>query len=379
MSNFVLGDIVAFKTHPYSSIQNLVFKTLISGEPILTPPMMVIGEVLTHNIGSYDPNDGEEKYGKGTKSYKCFWFNHDQYQFEEAWFTEKQLKLVQKAMVISHEGLLNSNVIFKTASLESGKQRFSLSSKNGVQTRVENFIMSFVAPTMQVTSVKKAEGKDPRYDERTGKETRISCRYVAKCKWFNPKGHKFSEKFLPIALLERTPVYKSETLERISNLIKEQSTLYIKKSDTEIPFLLEISSCFSLNGHYYLQGFDLVRNKPDAFLVDPNVDLPDAQIPIIEQWPKFDNHNEIISIEDFLNAHLGVHRFFKIKYVSFYGNITTRTIEGHSLSDFTVLKNNGSDEKQKFKHFVGFCFLRNAVRHFRLDRIQSIQVLNIGM
>lgn len=378
MGNFVLGDIVAFKSHPYSSIQNSVFETLISGESFLAPPIMVIGEILTHNKGSYDSKDGEEIYGKGSKSCKCFWFNHDQCQFEEAWFSEKQLKLIQKSEVIGHEELLNSNVIFKTASLETGKKKLSLSSKNGIQTRVENYIMSFVAPTMQVISVKKTEVKDPKYDEKTGKETRITCTYLAKCKWFNPKGHKFSEKFMPIALLERAPVYGSEILEKISNLVNDQSTLYIKKLGIETPFLLQVNACFSLNGNYYLQGFELVRNKPDAFLVVPNVDLPDAISPIIEAWPKFNIHNEIISLEDFLIAHLGAYSFFKIRYASFHGEVTIRTIEGHSLSDFIVFKNIGNDEKQKIKHFVGYCLLRNAVRHFRLDRIQSIQVLNVG-
>ncbi|WP_163380150.1 WYL domain-containing protein [Cyclobacterium sp. SYSU L10401] len=377
MENFVLGDIVAFKSHPYSSIQNSVFETVIAGESLLTPPLMVIGEILMHNRGSYDPKDGEEIHKKGSKSCKCFWFNHDQYQFEDAWISEKQLKLIQKSEVVSQEDLLYSNVIFKTASLETGKKKSSLSSKNGVQTRVDNHILSFVAPTMQVISVKKAEEKDPKYDEKTGKQARITGKYLAKCKWFNPKGHKFSEKFMPLAVLERVPFYGSEILEKISELVKEQTTLHIIKSGDKIPILLQVSSSFCLNGKYYLQGFDLVRNKPDTFLVEPNIDFPEAISPIVESWPKFDSQNEIISIDEFLNAHFGDYKYFKIRYASFHGEVTSRTIEAKSISDYEVFKNPGDTSKQSIKHFVGHCLLRNAERRFRLERIQSIQVLNI--
>ncbi|WP_339904670.1 WYL domain-containing protein [uncultured Cyclobacterium sp.] len=377
MENFVLGDIVAFKSHPYSSIQNSVFETVIAGESLLTPPLMVIGEILMHTRGSYDPKDGVEIHKKGSKSCKCFWFNHDQLQFEEAWISEKQLKLIQKSEVISQEDLLYSNVIFKTASLETGKKKSSLSSKNGTQTRVDNYILSFVAPAMQVISVKKAEEKDPKYDEKTGQQARIIDQYLAKCKWFNPKSNKFSEKFIPLALLERLPVYGAEILEKISEMVNEQTTLQIKKSGTKIPILLQVSSSFCLNGSYYLQGIDLVKNKPDSFLIEPDTGLPDTVSPILESWPKFNNHNEIISVKDFISDYLGKYRFFKIRYGSFHGEVTNRTVEGKTISDFLIFKNQEDKEKQEIKHFVGHCLLRNAVRHFRLDRIQSIQVINI--
>lgn len=376
MENFALGDIVAFKSHPYSSIQNSIFETVIAGESLSTPPLMVIGEILTHNRGSYDPKDGEEIYGKYSKSCKCIWFNHDQYQFEEVWLSEKQLKLIQKSEDISHEDLLHSNVIFKTASLETGKKKSPLSFKNGTETRVVNPILSFVAPIMQVISIKKAEEKDPKYDEKTGEPARITAKYLAKCKWFNPKGNKYSEKFLPLALLERVPVYGAELLEKISEMIRDLPTLHINEPNSETPVLLQVSSSFCLNGRYYLQGFDLIRNKPHAFLINPDVDLPEIIKPTVESWPKFET-NKLISKENILSAHISEYKYFRIKYASFHGEVTTRTVEGQSISDFTIFKNSGDDEPQKIKHFVGYCLLRNAERRFRLDRIQSIQVLNV--
>lgn len=160
-------------------------------------------------------------------------------------------------------------------------------------------------------------------------------------------------------------------------MIRDKPTLNIKNPDNEIPILLQVSSSFCLNGKYNLQGFDLIGNRPHSFLIDPNIDLPDTIDPIIDSWPKFDGNKEIISIEDFLNSRLEVYKYFKIKYASFHGKVTNRTIEGQALTDFKVFKISGNDEKQIIKHFVGYCLLRNAVRHFRLDRIQSIQVLNV--
>jgi hypothetical protein len=82
MSKFSLGDIVALNSHPYDQFLTSV---IISGEPQLLSPLMVIIEVLNDTRNQYDEKTGEEISKTGNSQCKCIWFSNKSHQFEETW------------------------------------------------------------------------------------------------------------------------------------------------------------------------------------------------------------------------------------------------------------------------------------------------------
>jgi len=376
MKTFEIGDIVAFNSHPYFPHPFEKTSVVISGESILTPPLMVIGEILIHRKGSYDPQDGVEIFQKGSKSCKCYWYNHDSHQFEESWFLESQLNLIQKKEEVQIDGLLHSNIIFKTAEIEVGKRKSALSTKNGFTSTTETHINSFVAPVMQVIQVKKAENKEPKYHEETGNPLRIVDKYQLKCKWYNPKAQKFSEKFLPINLVQRVPSYTQENLEYIHKSVENQS-IYLITQENRTPILFQVKSVFFLNGWYYFKGYDFIKNSSHSVPIDPENLLSEVVDSVItERWPDFDESYELIYLTDFLKINKSK-PYLQIQYESYHGEVTTRTISKWKIEDFKF-PDAGDPEKSIFvSHLVAYCHLRDAERRFRLDKIRKVNVLNI--
>ncbi|WP_431216295.1 helix-turn-helix transcriptional regulator [Puia sp. P3] len=62
--------------------------------------------------------------------------------------------------------------------------------------------------------------------------------------------------------------------------------------------------------------------------------------------------------------------YLLIKYKSKNDNITTRTIKEYALVEV-------SEDESPVLYLVGFCLLRQAVRNFRLDRIQNLKELEL--
>ena len=52
MSNFQIGDLISLKNHPYSLNQ----KTKIGANALMTPPLMVVTEILKQN--KFNPDSG---------------------------------------------------------------------------------------------------------------------------------------------------------------------------------------------------------------------------------------------------------------------------------------------------------------------------------
>lgn len=380
MKTFEIGDIVAFNSHPYFPHPFEKPAVVISGESILTPPLMVIGEILIHRKGSYDPQDGTEIFQKDSKSCKCYWYNHDAHQFEESWFLDTQLKLIQAKEQVIDDVSLNFNVIFKTAALEVGKKKSAKSTKNGFESNTETFINSFVAPVMQVIQVKKTESKEPKYHEETGKPLRIVDKYQLKCKWYNPRAQKFSEKFLPINLIQRIPTYTQGILEYIQKAAENQLT-YLVTDTNGNPVLFQIKTVFFLNGWYHYQGVDLIKNSFYAVQISPEKLLTNHIDPVIlENWPKFTEEKELIPIADFLERNKSS-KYIQVTYKSYHGEITTRTLSKWKIEDFKFpnVKSNlkDSDQFNLEPFLVAYCHLRDAERRFRLDKIRKVNVLNI--
>ncbi|HYG16139.1 MAG TPA: hypothetical protein VEC12_10340 [Bacteroidia bacterium] len=87
MEEYHLGCIVALKSHFFNSgdQSNVV---LLSGEPQLMPPLMVVTEKLKVTKKSFEENSGLETSVIGEFQYKCLWFSNKSFQFEDAWFLQ---------------------------------------------------------------------------------------------------------------------------------------------------------------------------------------------------------------------------------------------------------------------------------------------------
>ncbi len=406
MSDFNIGDIVALNSHPYTDSLTAV---VITGEPQFIPPLMVVIEVLKEFKDLYDEKTSEEISKKGNAQCKCLWYSSKSHQFEEAWISSKLLKHVKyyylddslesslenssiqnkntNSLEISEENISEKNrkalygrlVLLKTYRIEGGKKKSSISIEsdpfNGSKDKnIINPLLSYVSPVMQIIQVLEAKAtdkKEPEFDQKTGERKRFISKWLVKCKWYNPND-KLSEKLLPIECLELIPIVPYELLERVQEKIKEEG-FYKYKKTVILPQKLYI-----LNGFYFFKACDFILNKITDIEITSNTELMDAPSYYVFEAPVFDFENGealpddyfISQYVDFVGKGISTKAYLRIKYQSRTGKISNRT-----LKDYVLV--NIEEGTKQVAYLRGYCMTRKAIRNFRIDRIEKMQVLII--
>jgi len=385
MTTLSIGDTVAFRSHPYnSSSKGKLIISQIIGEHLMTPPLMVIIETLFHSKGSYDEKSGNEILPKKSSSVKCLWYNSSLHQFEEAWLHQEELKKVtceyDQIIITSEESkhwkhLRNSLVSLRTLKQELGKEKRS-AKKDGIKESHQiSHHLEYVSPVMELIEIRKFEIKESQFDPKTGDRKKDFPQFIAKCKWYNPKGSKFSERFLPVETLNLIPEIDTKIFDLISNIIEEEIFVYVEKKIGEIvrKFLFK-PSLLHKSGYYYLSGYNILNNKDESVYLDDDINPILVENPFTETWPKFDPDRKLIPKENFINANIEVENFWRIKYENYHSEVTSRTITPKAIGTDKISIDN---ETSTIKYLTAHCHLRNAERHFRFDRIRSIQVIEI--
>lgn len=386
MTTLSIGDTVAFKSHPFhSTSKGELITSEIIGEHLMTPPLMVVIETLYHFKGSYDDKSGNEILPKKSHSAKCLWYNSSLHQFEETWLPQNELKKVicdyKEINITSEEfidwkDLKHELVSLRTLKQELGKEKRSARKEGSTKKDQITHYLEFVSPVMELLEIKKFEIKEAQFDAKNGERKKGFPKFIAKCKWYNPKGSKYSERFFPLEALNLIPEIKSDTLDSISKIIEEENYIYELKIVNEIekgylfkPTLLHKS------GYYYLSGYNILNNKEGSVQLENKKYMNSANI-FGETWPKFDNESKLILKEDFININLKLtgEIFWLIKYENYHGEVTSRTITPQTIYEDQI--SNGK-ETSIVKYLKAHCHLRSAERHFRFDRIRSIQVIKI--
>lgn len=385
MTTLSIGDTVAFKSHPYNSTsEEKLITSEIIGEHLMTPPLMVVIEILHHSKGSYDDKSGNEILPKKSHSAKCLWYNSSLHQFEEAWLPQKELKKVtcdyDSINITTEEfkdwkDLKHSLVSLRTLKQELGKEKRS-AKKDGIKEGYQTtHYLEYVSPVMELIEIRKFEIKESQFDPKTGEQKKDFPQFVAKCKWYNPKGSKFSERFIPVEALNQIPELNQESLDSIYNILEQEIFIYSEKmTDKSLENCLFKPSLLNKSGYYYFSGYNILNNKEQTIVLDKKTAYIPVENPFSETWPMFTTDHKLISIETFIKANIEVVNYWRIKYENYHGEVTSRTITPKAIGTDEITIDGTTSTT---KYLTADCHFRDAERHFRFDRIRSIQVIEI--
>jgi len=372
---FEIGDIVAVKTHPYfNELTNLV----ISGDPGMIPPLMIVTEVFKSQRTAFGKGSLKEEAVK----YRCHWFSSNSLSFLTTDVFEGDLKLIKKnTHNICPSALRRGDIVrLKSTSLELGKlksfQHFednSLATLSGTTAITSQLL--FLPPVMQVFDVQYFKTDKPLLNKKTGEILRTIPVWEVKCYFFNSKLDKLSEIALPLDALELLEEIDRNKLEVINDIIIKSGYLLVSRDNVKT--IVKPRSITVRIGAYYLRGYDILLNEMREVLIDKSVDFIAVENPYEKEVPNFNIesnpnsaaqafiYNEIV--ESSLYA-IKNRRYVRIRYKNRNDQISIRTI---MIFNVVEVNENGT----LLKYLIGFCLLRQENRHFRIDRIQSLQVV----
>lgn len=378
-----VGAVVALKSHPYSS-ENDADLILISGDPQFVPPLMIITETLKEGRSLYDENTGMKLSDKTHFQCKCLWFSPKTHQLEDSWISSRLLKVIKPIdnhpFELENSGFkYGASVCLKTSRLELKKRKENIKLNGASQRGYDKTItthLSFVSPVMQIVGTTQSDSKEPLIDPKTGEKKREISRLLIKCKFYNPASDKLSEFLIPAEALELVPAIESEKINFLQTTIEDKAYLKVSFSDRET--IIKPERINFRSGFYYLDAIDFLENKSiEIPLFDNSISFQHSLL-YKKELPFFDPENNTlnISIIDHANVEkLNTSNYWLITYRNPYGVITERTVCNQELMEGEEPNANG-DLKQHY-YLKAHCMLRNAIRYFRLDRIQKIYVLDI--
>lgn len=369
---FNLGDIVALKSHPYATEHH---KILVSGEPFLISPMMVIVEIINDLQDVHDEFTGVNLQTKGkTSNCKCLWYSSKSSQFEEAWLSSKLLKLIKKREnELSKNQAIGTIVTLSTAQLELSKVKSSYKIEGGKERASLTPMLSFVSPLMQVIGTPRNEKKEPLFDVKTGAKKKEISEQLVKCKWFNPASDKMSEILIPIEALDVIPSIDEQMLNDFSSYIEENQHLTITIEGISYQTIFLPQKIKYVHGRYFIVGYDYIKNQSDEFEIS-KLSVIKLGSPFVGKAPNFKDIKQnslslMEQIREVIEEGVNECKYLRIKYNDKNNNITLRTIRDSSIEIVTFDENNTAFLK-------AFCELRNAERYFQISRIQSVEILN---
>lgn len=318
--SFNFGDIVFFKTHPYSSVnQNIK----IGGYPDYTSPLMIVNK-RTENK-SFD-SITRERIGE---ILECIYYNSktgkydtkrisslDLVKCEVEVLAEERKKLLRdieisfeinkKKSLVSQDkeitikeiethiknNYLNVKVVLKSVDIELHKEKINREKDNG-ELIVTNHL-DFLPPVMTVIGYRFCDEKN-KFCQIEGKPL-----LEFKCKWFNAYLKTYSEEYLKVETLYKIDLGlevgensdKRNLLEDYSSYInsnyyhqirlKEPFDLEEVGSDvrkTKIRNTLVQIEDLTFKHYFYMALVnDFLKNKKDSILVDKINKIPDNEL-----------------------------------------------------------------------------------------------------
>lgn len=384
MGEFFIGDLVSLKNHPYNIVQN----SKIGATALLTPPIMVVTECLISN--KYNA-DAEEKELISTQIL-CTFFNSKNSSIEKFWFKTDELSKIykeKKPLNLENESEIDSRseskdlismkrdfknelVVLLTADEELGKKKVSwFKNKEEENYKTEAFL-EFLPPVMTVIDVvENLNYLKERRDPKDGSLKKVSCKYLLKCKWYNPIKQTFSEEFIPYKIIQKVS-FSNDLLATIKDAIIDKTVFSIISNEKEIKFnnnKLKKIICFKeviiLNHTVKVVYKDIFSNKLSTANLE-NLNIASLKSNIEELGDKIypDYTNSGYIKRDKLNWNKN--KIYRIKYVDRNGRNTERYITNAELKIFDT------EEADKVKFIVANCLLRHGeIRHFKLSNINE--------
>lgn len=373
--NLKIGDVVSLKSHPY---QDNITSIIVSGEPLLLPPLMIITEQR-----KLQSDTSKVNYDKGAYEYMCLYFSGKTQSFEHVPIKGIHLKRIMEG---TSENSLSEDEVFpgvtvtlKTMELELAKKKSSFTYEDtslyhGSDSSTITALLSYLPPSLQVISVLPHKSKYPTH--KKDQEIRKVPSLDVKCFWYNSQKESLSEQVLPIEALQMVVPANEDVIKQIIELIAKPSAIEITELNDSyliMPRLIHYRS-----GYYFLRGYNYVLNRITEYRIAyPNV-FTEVENHIVRKAPEFKIEvNPLSASKDFIQREIVAaiadaeknKNFIRIQYRNRNDVVTTRTLKKYRYIDV-------EEEGKKFGYLVGYCCLRMDERSFRTDRIQHLEELN---
>jgi len=351
MSEFKIGELIVFKTHPFiREFTNIK----LSAYPEYTSPIMVIKETKEK---SYDKETGRDI----GQQLHCTYYNSRDGKFIDKWINsnlvnkvnysilthkiladfhlKKELQDLKKELTSkNYENLikekhLNKKVILKSVDLELFKNKINRTKENG--ELVETNHLEFLPPLMTIIGFKFSDDKN-KFCEKTGIPL-----IELKCKWYNSHTKSFSENFLPIETLYSVTdtqdiILKEDLLSDIVSSIEDNSFFNLP--------IFPTTKCFNLEGrdikishtlghseaviykHYFYQMnyFDYIYQNKFAVTIDDSFTKKNEKDVFGKKYPDYNSRGFRLRTTD---CRFIIDSYYYIRYKDSYNNITKRIIK----------------------------------------------------
>ena len=388
MDKLNIGDLVSLKSHPF----NIFNESLIGAFVDNTPPIMVISEVLKSN--SYDTESEEvdtetNKVKKLPNQYLCYFYSSKTSSFEKHWFKQNEIKKIDSDIETNQEkvtktedkvSLLNKYkdnlVVLKSADLELSKKKTTWSRTKEEDINKTQAFLEFLPPVMTVIDVVENQNfnKD-RVNPKNGEIKRESCKFLLKCKWFNPIKQTFSEEIIPYKILQLVE-FNSNKIEVIERGINTKNVFQLIEKDLNISlensrysfnkYIIELKEVVIQNHLMKIFYKNLINNKIESKIIE-NLEIIDSEKEfkqfVDSEFPNYSNseYNNPLKLE------WQKDKFYKIDYLDKKGKFTTRIITNCKVEEFET-----EDDEKDVKFVIANCLLRDGkIRHFRLSNITA--------
>lgn len=388
MDKLNIGDLVSLKSHPF----NIFNESLIGAFFDNTPPIMLISEVLNSN--SYDTESEEvdtktKKAKKLPNQYLCYFYSSKTSSFEKHWFKQNEIKRIDSDNETNQEEvtknedklrLLNKYkdnlVVLKSADLELSKKKTTWSRTKEEDINKTQAFLEFLSPVMTVIDVVENQNfnKD-RINPKNGEIKRESCKFLLKCKWFNPIKQTFSEEILPYNILKLVTFNKNK-IEIIEGGINTKNVFQLIEKDLNISlensryrfnkYIIELKEVVIQNHLIKIFYKNLINNKIESKTIE-NLEITDSEKEfkqfITSEFPNYSDskYNNPLDLEWQRN------KFYKIDYLDKKGKFTSRIITNCKVEEFET-----EDDEKDVKFVIANCLLRDGkIRHFRVSNITA--------
>ncbi|MDM1036027.1 hypothetical protein HX065_10405 [Myroides odoratimimus] len=376
---FSLGDLVTTKNHPY--FEN-TYNTLIKARAEYTPPILNIFEF---NIPEYF----NETTGKKAIQYHCMYYDTKTGDFDTKWFKENELKLIRSntnnkgnsisnyLKTASKNTLINMQCILNSVDIELVKLKSNYEGSFNSNNNKITAHLDFLPPLLEIIEFVNSS-TDKNYDKKTGK--RVKNIQQIKCKWHNPVKSTFSEKILPIDILQLIDLPNSEQLRKIENYKNTDYYFYYSQNQEETKKIVIASIKNVVFNHYQFEiyGENLVTGKIEKldynqiFNISPipltTIENGDLSLFIDKEYPRIEDkqYKAILLEKD---------QYYYITYKDKYDILSKRIIK--IIDQFDIEQTNENGVKTKNNIIESICFLRNQeTRHFKYKGILKAVKMN---
>ncbi|WP_312994665.1 hypothetical protein [Chryseobacterium flavum] len=387
MSSFNIGDFVCLQNHPYLNTNH---KIKIAANADMTPPIMVVGEIL--NKDEYNTSTGKQS----EIQLRCYYYSTKEGKYIDKWIKAEQLKRfddtetylnIDEFNKIDDFDLeylknlyLNKMVCLKSVDFELNKKKIFIDSSDGIRTNKENNHLEFLPPIMTIIDIVKNKEEKRFSSTKSDSIEKDLSKYFFKCKWYNPKTSSYSEEFIPSKILGFV-INQTKLIEIIMEGISENNFLITSLKGKNI-LELEDSSNKVINSiirpieiifnHYYykINAFDYAKQRTLSYTIDNFCSLDFIEKPTIfaHTYPRYKTTFRPITENIFHEQ-----EYYFIKYRDKSDKITSRIIKVLYKEPYV---DPGTNEDCFF--IVANCLLRNGhTRHFNLSQIlESTEIIN---